>query len=58
MVKQDLIGFLRCNRSGETMLVTTILHQLLDSRIHKTRIKLLIPVIQAIHVCKQLRLTQ
>lgn len=40
------------------MQVTKILHQLLDSTIHKTRIKSLIPVIQAIIVSKQLRLTQ
>lgn len=40
------------------MQVTKILHQLLDSTIHKTRIKSLIPVIQAIIISKQLRLTQ
>jgi hypothetical protein len=40
------------------MQVSKILHQLLDSTIHKTRIKSLIPVIQAILVSKQLRLTQ
>lgn len=57
MIKHNLIGFLRFNRSGETMQVTKILHQLLDSTIHKTRIKSLIPVIEAIIVSKQLRLT-
>ena len=40
------------------MQVTKILHQLLDATIHKTRIKSLLPIIQAIIVSKQLRLTQ
>ena len=40
------------------MHVTKILHQLLASTIHKTRIKSLIPVITALIECKQLRLTQ
>ena len=40
------------------MHVTKIVHQLLDATIHKTRIKSLLPVIQAIITSKQLRLTQ
>src|SRR3954452_3162200 len=40
------------------MHVTNILHQLLAITIHKTRIKSLIPVITAIILFKQLRLTQ
>lgn len=40
------------------MQVTEILHQLLDDSIHKTRIKSLTPVIQAIIVSKELRLTE
>jgi hypothetical protein len=40
------------------MQVTKILHQLLDATTHKTRIKSLLPIIQAIIVSKQLRLTQ
>lgn len=40
------------------MQITEILHQLFDSTIHKTQIKSLTPVIQAILVSKQLRLTQ
>lgn len=40
------------------MQVTKILHQLLDATIHKTRIKSLLPIIQALIVSKQLRLTQ
>lgn len=40
------------------MQVTKILHQLLDTTIHKTRIKSLLPIIQAIIVSKELRLTQ
>jgi hypothetical protein len=40
------------------MQVTKILHQLLDNTIHKTRIKSLLPIIHAIIVSKQLRLTQ
>jgi hypothetical protein len=40
------------------MHVSNILHQLLASTIHKTRIKSLIPVLTAIIVFKQLRLTQ
>ncbi len=40
------------------MQVTKILHQLLDATIHKTRVKSLLPIIQAIIVSKQLRLTQ
>lgn len=40
------------------MQVAKILHQLLDTTIHKTRIKSLLPIIQAIIVSKQLRLTQ
>ena len=39
------------------MQVTRILHQLLASTIHKTRIKSLVPVIAAIISSKQLRLT-
>jgi Transposase DDE domain len=40
------------------MQVANILQQLLDATIHKTRIKSLLPIIQAIIVSKQLRLTQ
>jgi len=40
------------------MQVTKIVHQLLDTIIHKTRIKSLLPVIQAIITSKQLGLTQ
>lgn len=40
------------------MQVPKIVHQLLNATIHKTRIKSLIPIIQAIIVSKQLRLTQ
>lgn len=40
------------------MHITKILHQLLSSTIHKTRIKSLIPVITAIILSKQLRLTE
>lgn len=40
------------------MQVMKILHQLLESTIHKTRIKSLLPIIQAIIISKQLRLTQ
>jgi hypothetical protein len=40
------------------MHVTKILHQLLASTIHKTRIQSLIPIITGIIVSKQLRLTQ
>jgi len=39
------------------MQVTKIVHQLLDATIHKTRIKSLLPVIQAIITSKQLGLT-
>jgi hypothetical protein len=58
MGMHDLIGFLRFNRQGQTMQVRKILHQLLDATIHKTRIKSLLPIIQAIIESKQLRLTQ
>jgi len=40
------------------MQVAQIVHQLLDATIHKTRIKSLLPIIQAILISKQLRLTQ
>lgn len=40
------------------MHVTKIVHQLLATAIHKTRIQSLIPVIAAIIASKQLRLTQ
>ena len=58
MIKHDLIGFLKFNRQGDTMQVTEILHQILDGAIHKTRIKSLTPIIQAIIVSKELRLTE
>jgi hypothetical protein len=40
------------------MHVTKILHQLLASTIHKTRIKSLMPIITAIILSKELRLTK
>jgi len=53
------LDFLRIQlKQEETMQVTKILHQLLSSTIHKTRIKSLTPVITAIILYKQLRLTQ
>jgi hypothetical protein len=59
IARHDLIGFLTIQlRKEQIMHVTKIVHQLLDATIHKTKIKSLLPVIQAIITSKQLSLTQ
>jgi Transposase DDE domain len=50
--------FAETKRRGQAMHVTNIVYQLLGNVIHKTRIKSLLPVLNAIIQCKQLRLTQ
>lgn len=57
MPSHDLIEFLKTTRKGRAMHVGSILYQLLETTIHKTRIKSLLPVLTAIITSKQLSLT-
>ena len=59
IARHDLIVFSHeSRRTSRAMQVQTILHQLLSTAIHKTRVKGLIPVLQAVIKSKKLQLTQ
>lgn len=57
ITRDDLIEFAKTTRRDRAMHVGNILYQLLETTIHKTRIKSLLPVLTAIITSKQLRLT-